>query len=344
MSERSGKIQTVLGLIEPSELGHTQPHEHLLVNLLPPPLRNRPGKPIRLERLGHLRRNWADNVDNLRLTSEETAIEEMQAYKAAGGGALVDQSCHNFDLGRSPEGLVRIAREAGIHVIMGSGFYIASNHSPEVENLSEEDLAARICSDILDGVDGSGIKSGIIGEMGLSSPVEPNEEKALRAAVLAQKQTGAGLSIHPGRDSVSPMEGIHIVRKAGGDWERTVICHIDRTLFSLKEMLNLAETGCYLEFDLFGEESSYYPLAPIDMPNDATRIDYIMQLMKAGYADRILISQDICTKHRLTKFGGEGYSHILQNVLPMMRRKGMNEDDIQNIVVKNPAGILSFVR
>ena len=79
------------------------------------------------------------------------------------------------------------------------------------------------------------------------------------------------------------------------------------------------------------------------MPNDATRIDYIMQLMKAGYSDRILISQDICSKHRLTKFGGEGYSHILRNILPMMQRKGMSDDEIQNLVVKNPARILTFV-
>ncbi|MBN1663604.1 MAG: aryldialkylphosphatase [Deltaproteobacteria bacterium] len=343
MSERLGKVQTVQKLIDPSELGHTQPHEHLLVNLLPPPLRGRPGKPIRLETLGRLRRHWTDHLDNLCLTSEETAIEEMQAYKAAGGGTLVDVSCNDFDMGRSPEGLVRIAREAGVHVIMGSGYYIAANHAPEVQRSSEEELAEHICGEIIDGVNGAGIKCGIIGEMGLSSPVEPNEEKALRAAVAAQKQTGAGLTIHPGRDSASPMEAVQIVRQAGGDLERTIICHIDRTLFSLKDMLHLAETGCYLEFDLFGEESSFYPLAPIDMPNDATRIDYLMQLMKAGYADKILISQDICSKHRLTKFGGEGYGHILQNVLPLMQRKGMSDDDIQNIVVKNPARILTFV-
>jgi predicted metal-dependent phosphotriesterase family hydrolase len=83
MSKRLGKVQTVLELIAPSELGHTQPHEHLLVNLLPPPLRGRPGKPIRLETLGRLRIHWTDNLDNLCLTSEEKAIEEMKAYKAA---------------------------------------------------------------------------------------------------------------------------------------------------------------------------------------------------------------------------------------------------------------------
>lgn len=344
MSERFGKVQTVLGLIDPSELGHTQPHEHLLVNLLPPALRGRPPKPIRLETLGRLRRHWTDHLDNLCLTDEEAAVEEMKAYKAAGGGALVEVSCNNFDLGRCPEGLVRISREAEIHVVMGAGYYVASNHSPEVETLSVEQLAERICSDIVDGVGDTRIKSGIIGEMGLSSPLERNEEKALRAAVIAQKETGAGLSIHPGRDGSSPMEGIGIVRSAGGDPARTIMCHVDRSLFTIDDMLRLAETGCYLEFDLFGEESSYYPLAPIDMPNDATRIDYIIRLVKAGYSGRILISQDICSKHRLTRFGGEGYSHILQNVIPMMQRKGMTHGEIENIVVKNPARILTFVR
>jgi phosphotriesterase-related protein len=343
MSERLGKVQTVLKLIDPSELGHTQPHEHLLVNLIPSPQRDRPGKPLRLETLGHLRRNWTSNLENLCLTGEDTAVEEMKAYKAAGGGALVELSCNNYDLARNPQGLVRISRDSGVQVIMGSGYYVVSNHSPEVNVSTEEDLAERICSDIFNGVKGTGIKSGIIGEIGLSWPVDPDEEKVLRAAVLAQKRTGAGLTIHPGRDSAAPLQAIQTVRKAGGDLERTILCHIDRTLFSLEEMLRLAETGCYLEFDLFGEESSFYPLGPIDMPNDATRIDYIIKLMKAGYSNRILISQDICTKHRLTKFGGEGYSHILQNVLPMMQRKGMSDDEIQNIVVKNPARILMFV-
>jgi phosphotriesterase-related protein len=66
--------------------------------------------------------------------------------------------------------------------------------------------------------------------------------------------------------------------------------------------------------------------------------------MKAGYADKVLISQDICTKHRLTVFGGEGYSHIRRNVLPMMQRKGMSDAGIQQIVVKNPARILALIR
>lgn len=341
MSERSGKVQTVLGLIDPSELGHTQPHEHLLVNLIPPPQRDTPGEPIRLESLGYLRRNWTSNTENLCLTSEADATEEMRRYKAAGGGAIVDVTCDDMD--RSPRELARVSGTTGVHVIMGAGYYVAPNHPPEVEELSEEELAECIIRDIVEGVDDTGIKSGIIGEIGLTWPVHDNEAKALRAAARSQHATGAGLTVHPGRNPAAPLDAIRIVREAGGDPERTIMCHIDRTLFSLEAMLELAATGCYLEWDLFGHESCFYPLAPIDMPNDAIRIDNLMKLIEAGYRDKLLISQDICTKIHLTRYGGEGYYHILENVLPLMKRKGMSDDDIETLVVKNPARILTFL-
>jgi phosphotriesterase-related protein len=340
MGEQSGKVQTVLGLVEPSALGHTQPHEHLLVSLLPPGLRDAAADPIRLETLGNLRRNWTSNPDNLSLTSEAAATEEMHGYKAAGGGTIVDVTCD--DMARTPEQLARISRTTGVHVVMGSGYYVAPNHPAEVENSSEEELAERIGRDVVEGVGDTGIKSGIVGEIGLSWPVEDNEAKALRAAAIAQRATGAALNVHPGRDSAAPLDAVRIVREAGGDPDRTIISHIDRTLFSIEAMLELAATGCYLEFDLFGQESSFYPLAPIDLPNDAARVNYLIQLIAAGYRDQLLISQDICTKTRLTRYGGEGYCHILENVLPLMERKGMSSEDIDALVVGNPARILTF--
>jgi phosphotriesterase-related protein len=151
-------------------------------------------------------------------------------------------------------------------------YYVSTHHPPEVAELAEAELAEHIARDILEGVDDTGIKSGLIGEIGLTWPVDDNEAKALRAAAKAQVKTGGALMIHPGRDPRGPMDAIRIVREAGGDPERTIMCHIDRTLFSVEDMLELAATGCYLEWDLFGQESCFYPLATIDMPNDAIRI------------------------------------------------------------------------
>jgi phosphotriesterase-related protein len=340
MGERSGKVQTVQGLVEPGVLGHVQPHEHLLVNLLPPPFCDAPGEPIRLETLGRLRRHWTSNPENLRLDSIDDAIEEMRRYRAAGGGTLVEATCS--DIGRDPKALQQISRETGVHIVMGSGYYEAVYHPPELESLAEEAIAERVERDLLEGVDGSGVRSGIIGEIGLGHPIKSGEEKVLRAAVAAQRETGAAVLIHPPRDPNGPREALRIVSEAGGDLDRVIMSHIDRTLFDLAPMRELAASGCYLEFDLFGQESSFYPIAPIDMPNDATRISYLHALIEAGFGDRLLVSQDICTKIHLTRYGGEGYTHILENVIPMMDRAGIGKEEIRLLCVENPARVLAI--
>ena len=342
MTERTGKIQTVLGLIEPADLGFTQTHEHIFVNLLPAAVREEyVGEPITLENVGYLRRNWLNNPENLHLSSEEDALDEMMRYKASGGDTIVDVT--PIDAARDPEGLVRISRATGVHIVMGTGFYLAAYHPPEIENLSENEIADIFLKEIAHGAEDSEIRAGIIGEIGLDWPIHEREKRVLRAAAMAQVQSGATLNIHPGRGSEAPMEAIRIVKEAGGNPERTVMSHVERSIFSLDEMLELAETGCYLEYDLFGQESCYYPMGDIDMPNDATRIDYIMALIERGYRDRLLIALDVCFKTRLARYGGESYSHILDNVLPIMRRKGMSNEDIDAITIHNPARILSFM-
>ena len=351
MTERSGKVQTILGLVDPSELGHTQTHEHLLVDLwlhnapsvseLPASIRGQVDEPIRLENYAWVRRYGNRVATNNRLISESDAISEMHQYRTSGGGTVVEAT--SIGIARDPVGLARISRATGVRVIMGAGYYVADAHPPEVARMSEQELIERIVRDVVEGADGTGLKSGIIGEIGLTWPVHPDEEKVLRAGAKAMKQTGAPLLIHPGRGTAAPIEAMRVVMKAGGDPERTIMSHIDRTLFDLDSMVELAKTGAYIEFDLFGQESSYYRLAPIDMPNDAMRIDYMMGLMDAGYGDQVVMAQDICHKVHMAMYGGEGYNHILENVVPIMRRKGMTADDLEGILVRNPARVLSFV-
>src|SRR5205823_8580268 len=172
-------------------------------------------------------------------------------------------------------------------------------------DLSEEQIYERIVRDLVEGVDDSGIRAGIIGEIGLTWPVHPDEVRVLCAAARAQAGTGAALLIHPGRNPEAPLDALRRAREAGGDPRRTIMSHVDRTLFSLDAMRALAAEGFYVELDLFGQESSYYPLAPIDMPNDATRVDYLRGLIEAGYRDQLVIAQDICNKAHTAKYGGE---------------------------------------
>lgn len=343
MSIRPGYVQTVLGPIATAQVGRMLPHEHLLwdpVGDAPSPCeaaseREKWDSDISLSNYYDVRRNYAHYKRPQQLLSINDATEEVTKFKQAGGSCIVDAT--PAGVGRDPEGLAAIARATGVHIVMGCGFYVASMHPPEVRDATEEEITDWIIRDITAGVGTTGIRAGLIGEIGLSWPVLPNEEKVLRAATAAQRRTGAVLMVHPGRDPKAPGHAASIVAAAGGDLSRLIVAHMERTIFSLEEFADLAETGCYLEFDLFGIESSFYPWSPIDMPNDATRIDYIIGLAKLGYAGQVLMSHDIDMKVRLEKYGGEGYSHILRNVLPLMRRKGMTETEIDQVVAANPA-------
>ena len=160
---------------------------------------------------------------------------------------------------------------------------------------------------------------------------------------MAQKETGAPLHVHPGRSEDAPAEIIKILKEVGTDLNRTVIDHIDRTVTEPKNRYRLADSGCFLEYDLFGIET-YYPetLAIIDVPNDAQRIAQIKDLMSHGYGDQILISQDFDQKYRYKSFGGHGYDHILTNAIPAMRKRGMTDDQIDSLLIDNPKRLFTF--
>ena len=341
-------IQTVLGAIPPSELGPTTTHEHLYIDFsfMFRPAQDSPSPeladaPIALENLGWIRRNYYSNRFNLQLMDLDTTISEVSRYREVGGGAIVDAT--STGIGRNPEALARISRESGVHIIMGAGFYVDAVHPEGMDERSVEDLALEITADLTEGVNGSGIKAGIIGEVGCTWPLTTNERKSLAAAAIAQRETGAAILIHPGRHPDAPAEILELLANAGADLSRVIMGHLDRTVFEFDSLRSIAESGCFLEWDLFGNEGSYYPLAELDMPSDAQRLDIVRGIADEGYLDRVVIGQDICTKHRLVKYGGHGYGHILQNIVPKMRRKGFSEDYIRAINVDNPANILAFV-
>ena len=98
--------------------------------------------------------------------------------------------------------------------------------------MSEDDVVRQIVSDVTVGVDGTTFRSGVIGEVGCSWPLMPNERKALRASARAQLITGAPILIHPGRDETAPLEIIEVLREAGADLERTIIGHLGPHSFS----------------------------------------------------------------------------------------------------------------
>ncbi|MDE2862688.1 MAG: aryldialkylphosphatase, partial [Chloroflexota bacterium] len=258
----AGKVQTVRGLIEPEELGVTLAHEHLLVDLSPtytPP--TEPGErefweqPVSLETIGRIRHYATPNRDNVVLSDIPTAINEISLYRQHGGSSLVDAT--SIGIARDPRGLAEISRATGVNVIMGSSYYVDSAHPPDMDGRSEATIREEIVRDVAEGAPGTAIRSGIIGEIGCSWPLTDNERKVLRASVGAQQLTGAALLIHPGRNETAPLEIMAVLEDAGADLGRTVMGHLDRTVFQRETLIRIAESGCYLEWDLFGREESW---------------------------------------------------------------------------------------
>ena len=345
---RSGQVQTVLGPIGAEEIGVTLPHEHLLIDftvMFAEPVaasdKGRAWEPVSLANLGWVRQNFNANLDNLRLTDERVAQDELLLFKNAGGRTVVDPTPRS--LARDPRALARIARATGLNVIMGAGYYVAASHPPDMDRRSVDDLVREIVGDVTVGVGETGVRSGLIGEIGCTWPWTDNEKKVVRAAVLAQRETGAPLMIHPGRHPRAPMEIAEFVRKEGGDLRRTIMCHICRTIADLDAVIDLARTGIWLEYDLFGLENSYYPYNPgFDMPNDGGRMSHVLALIEAGHRDQVLMSHDIAYKTALVTYGGYGYHHLLVNVVPRLRAKGVDDAGLRRLLVENPARAFAF--
>ena len=344
-----GMVQTVSGPIDPEQLGVTHTHEHLLTDATvmtrTPAEASTKGlgrKPVSLEILGYLNHHSVRNADDFWSPDISTAIDEVMLFKQHGGDAIVDAT--SLGLGRDPVGLARISRATGVNIVMGSSYYVYIAHPPGMDSRSEDDLVEQIVRDVTVGVDGTGIKSGVIGEVGCTWPLTDNERKVLRASGRAQRLTGAPISIHPGRDERAPLQALEILSEVGADLSHTIMGHIERTVFHQNVLKQVAESGCYIEWDLFGNETSYYHDTVVvrDLPNDATRMDQIAWLSSQGYGDKILVSHDIAFKRRLMKYGGHGYSYILAHIVPRMRARGFNQELVDRILVGNPKTALTF--
>ena len=342
-------VQTVRGPIEASALGPTSVHEHLLtvldhVAFRPvdtPEGREFEHAAVSLETRWWVRQQWVSVRDNLRLTDEATAVRELARFGSVGGGAIADPTTDG--IGRDPEALARISEAAGVHVVMGAGYYVDGSHPAWIEDADEHVLTEAIVGDLVTGVGPGRIRAGFIGEIGCSWPLTPRERRVLRAAGRAQRQTGAPLMVHPGRDPRAVDEIVSELESTGADLEHTTIAHLERTVAGPAELVALARRGLWVSLDTFGLETAFYPLNPATvMPNDGGRIALAEAVIAAGLGGRLLLAQDVCQKHRLAAFGGHGYDHLLRDVVPMLVARGHTPADVDALVRDNPARFLAW--
>jgi len=347
-------VMTVLGAVDDSALGVVLPHEHLIGNATGqwrmPEMKEqvleslRPVTPsmyARSRQEPFFYRSILQTLDPL------VTIDELQPFIEAGGRTVVDLSPPGF--GRDAPALKAIAAVTGLNVVMGCGEYVHAAHSGYVEVCSVEQIRDVLLSEIADGVGTTGIRPGIIGEIGSGNPVTERERKVLRAAAQAQLQSGLALNIHRTvfPDPDAGLEALDIVLKEGVDPGRVVISHCDERPepeFAMK----VGERGAFIELDTFGLEqwaaTSTHHGHRCRRAFDQDRLEILKRLLDAGFLSQLLISQDTCMQTTLVRHGGGGYSHISRHIETRLREGGMSAGDIAVVRVENPRRMLTGSR
>tara|TARA_Y100000590_G_scaffold366638_1_gene426111 strand:- start:17910 stop:18956 length:1047 start_codon:yes stop_codon:yes gene_type:complete len=346
----TGMAQTVLGQIPINQLGITLMHEHLLLDLEcyfdePDTASEKKFIDAHLEfnLLGKYGARWSYNREGLHLHDIELAINEAKEFKFAGGSTIVDTT--NNGIGRDPSGLAKIARSTGLNIIMGSGYYVPMSHPPDINEKTADQITDEIVKDITIGVNDTNIKSGIIGEIGNFFPMDSVQKTILIGAAQASMETGAPISIHPGNDDRSPYEIVKLLNKEGVPESKIIIGHLSIAFEKRALLKDLAETGCFLEYDHFGsfeDSSSEYRGISDLIKNDTSQIEIIEFLFANGFGDQVLIAHDVCYKPHYKQYGGKGFDYIITGIIPRLRKHGFSNKDINTMLVDNPSKAVAF--
>jgi phosphotriesterase-related protein len=308
-------VQTVLGPIDPSDLGVTLPHEHTQIALW------------------HVPDRW----DYWQLTRDEPLIlEELAAYRVAGGGAIADLTLPG--VGRDPAWLVGLAHASGLHIVMGGGWYRGAYYPPEglIDRRSVDDLADELVREATDGVGDTGVRTGILGEIGTDKPwISALEERVHRAVARAARRTGLTISTHAVMSPVG-LDQLRIFEEEGADPTRVVIGHAD-SYPSLDHYLGLIERGASIEFDFLGMS-----FTPTERHGEARVVELLCDVIARGHVEHVLLSQDVCHDSQLRRYEGNGYTYLAESFLPRLRAAGVSEAEIGTMTVANPRRLLTL--
>jgi phosphotriesterase-related protein len=347
------KAMTVLGPVDVSDLGFTLPHEHIMFDssvwAAEPvddwKLEISKG-PVRLENVGELRRDPMICRDNLVLDDAEVALRELAMFRGAGGATIVDVS--SLGLRGDVRRIRQLAEQSGLNIIVATGCYVAQSLPPHVADQDVDELAEWMVRELTVGIDGTDIRAGIIGELGVSEGgLDPLEERVLRAAAAAQGETGAPITIH----NAIPHERqgfrvLAVLEAEGADLSRVIMGHMTQSVPDSAYHRAIADTGAVLEFDRFGAElyNDSWGGKNYCEQRDAEVVVEIADLIAKGYGDRILLSHDIGFKVQLSSYGGLGYAHIPRRIVRYLVNLEVPEESIFQMTVQNPARLLANPR
>jgi phosphotriesterase-related protein len=307
-------VSTVLGPVDTAELGFTLSHEHVGTNA------------------AGLRHTYPEFIDRDGII--EQSVAAMKEAYAEGVRTIVDVS--TFDLGRDVRMIEEVSRMSGVQIIVATGNHLAVPRP--FGDVSPDVIAPLYVREIEEGIEGTGIRAGIIKVASDRGGITPPQEVILRAAARAHNQTGTPISTHTWSPDRVGEQQVRILEEEGVDLSRVYIGHSNDDT-DMDYLLGLLNRGAWLGLDR-------YPGGRVaGTPDWEKRTEIAYKLIEAGFCHRIMLSHDYSVpKARLgaavqeerRRANPDGYNFILRRVLPRLKELGASDQDIHQITVENP--------
>src|SRR5712692_9212511 len=207
---------------------------------------------------------------------------------------------------------------------------------PEILTIAERKMTDLYGRDITQGIGTSGVKAAIIKCATDTAGVTPVIENVLRASARAQKATGVPISTHTWAAGRSGEAQQAIFAQEGVDLRRVIIGHSGDSE-DLGYLRGLMERGSTIGMDRFGLDNF--------LPTEK-RVEVLARLCAEGYAAKMVLSHDAnCWSDMLTEEAKRRtrprwhYNHIPDDILPALRKAGVKDDHIEQMLVRNPRAI-----
>ncbi len=303
----TGQAMTVRGPVDASSLGRTQMHEHI-VCVFDRSFRG----------LQHA------------LDDEAMLADELGRFASAGGSTIVDVTLPG--IGRDVLALRRISERSGVHVVAATGLFRDPYYPEWLDDVSSDRLAERFVREIRDGIDGTDIRAGVIGEIGTGRQgITPREERVFRASAIAQRDTHAPIITHTWYGTLA-LEQLAMLRAEGADLARVVVGHFgDRR--DLDAQLRVLDTGASIAFDHVGLT---------EVQRDDVRAAGVADLVRRGFSGQVILSCDVSYKGRMHWHGGSGYDVLLTSFVPLLLEAGVSAAAVDAMLVENPRRLLAY--
>ena len=303
-------VMTVTGPLPSDQLGFTLIHEHVFLDLT----RDLFGR-------------------NSMLNDPELAYMELMRYKNAGGVTVVDQTTgglrgHDHDILPEKHAIAvrRMAERTGLNIVLGAGWYREPYYEQRLYRMKTDQIAEELVKDITVGIDGTDVRAGLLGEIGAHYTwLSPVEERVLRAVARAHKSTGLTVATHASNWSVG-LDQLDILEEEGVDPRRVVIGHCQSHPHH-DYHAEIARRGAFVSFDRMGTTKTY---------EHDTAVQHIRQMIDAGLARHVLVSQDVCFREDYVAYGGNGYDYVPGALRGVLSDLGMTDQQFHEITVDNP--------